>query len=99
MLYRTWRWINEVEYMFGSFYSTDRKLAYSKFIPRIRLPSRRTDSSNSQSSLLPNNLTSTTITTCAEENPLLVCNVSAVDTDYDEYDDSVFTLPSAHSSR
>lgn len=74
-------------------------MAYSKFIPRIRLPSRRTESSNSQSSLVPNNLTSTSVTTCKEENPLLVCNISAVDTDYDEYDNNVFTLPSTHSSR
>lgn len=85
--------------MFYSFYSTDKKLAYSKFVPRIRLPSRRAKTSHSHGPLLHVNSKSKLQTASVEETSVLGSSVSTMDVDYDDYDDQVFTLPSSHIAR
>lgn len=66
-----------------SFYSTNKKIAYSNFVPRIKLPPISIDSDSKQAKtdrkLLP------------EED----C-IHNTFFDYDAYDAQVFQLPSAH---
>ncbi|XP_018898821.2 GATOR complex protein Iml1 isoform X2 [Bemisia tabaci] len=78
-----------------SFYSTNKKVAYSSFIPRIKLPpcvsNRQLHSLeriNSHTSAV-----STTRTQIISEQPAMI---PTTEKDYDAYDDQVFTLPSNH---
>ncbi|XP_065209009.1 GATOR complex protein Iml1 isoform X2 [Planococcus citri] len=80
-----------------SFYSSNKKLPYSTFVPRIRLPSRRTKSTSSHSSLL--SIPKPKLPTDAIEEPNLLGNISTADVDFDAYDSQVFTLPSSHIAK
>lgn len=70
-----------------SFYSTNKKVAYSNFIPRIKLPPKRTANHkckevNSKSKLLQED-------ECIHNSFF----------DYDAYDAQVFQLPHVHGTR
>lgn len=70
-----------------SFYSTNKKIAYSNFIPRIKLP--------------PFDMKSTYVTQPKEEESLLPEDEYIHNSffDYDAYDAQVFQLPLVHESR
>lgn len=91
---------NRLEYIY-SFYSGHKKLGFSKFIPRIRLPSQRAAGKTAQPYTCPSSMNSKIKlpTSVVEETSLLGCSVSTADVDYDEYDDQVYTLPSTHIDR
>lgn len=73
--------------LFPSFYSTNKKVGYSTFIPRIKLPATLPHSASrrpSQAVKLP------TEETEGLPNALF---------DYDAYDANVFQLPAVHTTR
>ncbi|XP_034950976.1 GATOR complex protein Iml1 isoform X3 [Chelonus insularis] len=73
-----------------SFYSTNKKIPYSTFIPRIKLPQKVTKSSTDNEKLLckTNKL--------IQEDPRELHNTLF---DYDAYDAQVFQLPTIHSTK
>lgn len=81
-----------------SFYSPEKIVAYSRFVPRIKIPPRRTRISSShgmvlftQKSKLPTDI--------AQESVLSGNNGITGEEDYDAYDNDVFILPSSHIAR
>lgn len=73
-----------------SFYSTNKKIPYSTFIPRIKLPQRVSKQSMENGKLqCKNKLLQEDSRECLH-NSLF---------DYDAYDAQVFQLPSVHTSR
>lgn len=85
-------------FIFLSFYSPEKIVAYSRFVPRIKIPPRRTRISNShctisstQKSKLPTDI--------AQESILSGNNGITEEVDYDAYDNDVFILPSSHFAR
>ena len=73
-----------------SFYSTNKKIPYSNFIPRIKLPRRVSKKSAENGQLLCKAKLLEESTTECLHNALF---------DYDGYDAKVFQLPPLHSSR
>ncbi|KAL1140271.1 hypothetical protein AAG570_000203, partial [Ranatra chinensis] len=73
-----------------SFYSSNKKVAYSNFIPRIKLPPRR--SKPHQINSASNSVRTKTL--YEDEEPFANSVV-----DYDAYDAQVFALPTAHTSK
>nr|XP_024217178.1 GATOR complex protein DEPDC5 isoform X3 [Halyomorpha halys] len=70
-----------------SFYTSEKRVAYSNFIPRIKLPPKCTK--------LPSALTSSVRSKTVYEDEDFTSNV----VDYQAYDDQVFTIPSALSTK
>lgn len=71
-----------------SFYSTNKKIAYSNFIPRIKLP--------------PVDIETNSNSEPKEDAALLQeeeCIHNSQFFDYDAYDAQVFTLPAVHETR
>ena len=78
-------------FFLNSFYSTNKKVAYSTFIPRIKLPPRRTKlPETSLTALQSSNKAKLEIEDECMPNSLF---------DYDAYDAQVFQLPQASSAR
>ncbi|XP_066997885.1 GATOR complex protein Iml1 isoform X2 [Anabrus simplex] len=74
-----------------SFYSTNKKVAYSNFIPRIKLPPKR-----SKPVPTPNgNLIQASKSKLIQEDDCMPNSLF----DYDAYDAQVFQLPPVHSAR
>ncbi|GLH03982.1 uncharacterized protein GBIM_09784 [Gryllus bimaculatus] len=74
-----------------SFYSTNKKVAYSNFIPRIKLPPRRSKLPPAPS----NGLIQAAKSKLLQEDECMPNSLF----DYDAYDAQVFQLPPVHSSR
>ncbi|XP_069703010.1 GATOR complex protein Iml1 isoform X2 [Periplaneta americana] len=74
-----------------SFYSTNKKVAYSTFIPRIKLPPRRTKPSPACNGSLMQASKSKLI----QEDECMPNSLF----DYDAYDAQVFQLPPVHTTR
>ncbi|XP_044593242.1 GATOR complex protein Iml1 isoform X5 [Cotesia glomerata] len=73
-----------------SFYSTNKKIPYSNFIPRIKLPQRRTKPPDNDKLLSRNNkLIQEDPRECLHNMPY----------DYDAYDAQVFQLPTLHAAK
>lgn len=74
-------------FLLYSFYTSNKRVAYSNFIPRIKLPPKITKPTSS----LNNSVRSKTV---YEEDDFTSSIV-----DYQAYDDQVFTMPSVLSSK
>lgn len=74
-----------------SFYSTNKKVAYSTFIPRIKLPPKRTKPSPAYYS---GPLQASKSKLIQEDE----CMPNSL-FDYDAYDEKVFQLPPVHTTR
>lgn len=74
-----------------SFYSTNKKVAYSSFIPRIKLPPLHSTSETVDENMESHNQKFTVDSHQSEyiHNSLF---------DYDAYDTQIFTLPSIHGT-
>lgn len=84
--------------LFFSFYSPEKIVAYSRFVPRIkipqcrnRIPSSHCTISSTQKSKLPTDI--------AQETILPGNNGITGEVDYDAYDNDVFVLPSSQIAR
>ncbi|KAG8034214.1 hypothetical protein G9C98_001299 [Cotesia typhae] len=73
-----------------SFYSTNKKIPYSNFIPRIKLPQRRTKPPDNDKLLSRNNK-------LIQEDPRECLHNMLYD--YDAYDAQVFQLPTLHAAK
>ncbi|KAJ9573995.1 hypothetical protein L9F63_008625, partial [Diploptera punctata] len=74
-----------------SFYSTNKKVAYSTFIPRIKLPPKRAK----PSATCGGNLIQSTKSKLIQEDECMPNSLF----DYDAYDAQVFQLPPVHTTR
>ncbi|XP_057336662.1 GATOR complex protein Iml1 isoform X5 [Microplitis mediator] len=74
-----------------SFYSTNKKIPYSNFIPRIKLPQRRTKLPLDSEKLLNSN------NKLIQDDPRECLHNMLYD--YDAYDAQVFQLPTLHSAK
>ncbi|XP_034240343.1 GATOR complex protein Iml1 isoform X2 [Thrips palmi] len=85
-----------------SFYSTNKKVAYSNFVPRIKLPPRRvrTRSQSSQSQCAPGDGIALPTTPTTPKTKLVDEEYFPESPfDYDAYDRQVFQLPALHTTR
>ncbi|CAD6220392.1 GSCOCG00005035001-RA-CDS [Cotesia congregata] len=73
-----------------SFYSTNKKIPYSNFIPRIKLPQRKTKPPDNDKLLSRNNK-------LIQEDPRECLHNMLYD--YDAYDAQVFQLPTLHAAK
>ncbi|XP_026277578.1 GATOR complex protein Iml1 isoform X3 [Frankliniella occidentalis] len=87
-----------------SFYSTNKKVAYSNFVPRIKLPPRtksvRTRSHSSQSQCAPGEVAALPTTPTTPKTKLVDEEFFPESPfDYDAYDRQVFQMPTVHTTR
>lgn len=76
-----------------SFYSTNKKVAYSSFIPRIKLPPLRLPSEKDEDE---NNKENHKHKFCVDSHQSEYIHNSLFD--YDAYDAQIFSLPSIHGT-
>lgn len=76
-----------------SFYSSNKKVGYSTFIPRIKLPPRHLLSTSRRAS---QNIVGNSAKLAAEEEQTGLPNALF---DYDAYDAKVFQVPAVHTTR
>jgi DEP domain-containing protein 5 len=84
--------INYIKLALFSFYSTNKKVGYSEFIPRIKLPPKLVQNQSRRSS---QSITQANSKAAVEEEQSGLPNTLF---DYDAYDAKIFQLPTLHAA-